>query len=243
MQKPPFENNQIYHIYNRGVEKRPVFLEKNNYLRFSGNLFDFNNTVSVLPSNVRFMLRKPATANTDNLIHCLEVQLLNSVMKRKPLVEILAFCLLPNHFHLLLRQLTDGGIVKFMQKLGTGYTNYFNQKYDRVGSLFQGRFKATLIQKESHFLYMPYYIHLNPLDLIEPQWREGKINNVSKAIKFLENYRWSSFQDYIGKLNFPLVTQRNFLLKSFGKKTEYKRATMQWLKKMNFDNIQDLTLE
>lgn len=243
MKKPPFENNQIYHIYNRGVEKRPVFLEKNNYLRFSGNLFDFNNTVSVLPSNVRFMLRKPATANTDNLIHCLEVQLLNSVMKRKPLVEILAFCLLPNHFHLLLRQLTDGGIVKFMQKLGTGYTNYFNQKYDRVGSLFQGRFKATLIQKESHFLYMPYYIHLNPLDLIESQWREGKINNVSKAIKFLENYRWSSFQDYIGKLNFPLVTQRNFLLKSFGKKTEYKRATMQWLKKMNFDNIQDLTLE
>ena len=127
-----------------------------------------------------------------------------------------------------------------MQKLGTGYTMYFNQKYERVGSLFQGRFKAVAVLKEKHLLYLPFYIHLNCLDLIEPDWRNGKIENFKKAINFLESYHWSSYLDYIGKKNFPSVTQRQFLLKCLGGEKEYEESTVEWLKEMNKEQLQEI---
>jgi putative transposase len=159
---------------------------------------------------------------------------------RKILVEILAFCLMPNHYHLLLRQKRENGIVNFMQKLGTGYTMYFNQKYNRVGGLLQGRFKAVIVNKEEYFIHLPYYIHLNPLDLIMSKWQEGRIKNFNKAIKFLENYRWSSYLDYIGKKNFPSVTQRGFLLEFFGGEKEYRKATKKWLKEIDLEKIGEI---
>lgn len=129
-----------------------------------------------------------------------------------------------------------------MQKLGTGYTNYFNKKYERVGSLFQGRFKAVLISEEAHFIHLPFYIHTNPIDLIygsstSIDWR--------KKVEFLENYRWSSFSDYIGKKNFPSITSREFLLEFFEGPKEYKKATIEWLKERgtNLENIKEVKLE
>ncbi len=130
-----------------------------------------------------------------------------------------------------------------MRKLGTGYTNYFNKKYNRAGSLFQGLFKAILVNRESHFIHLPFYIHVNPLDLIAPEWRKGEIKNIKKAINFLENYRWSSFLDYIGKNNFPSVTRREFLLEFFGGPEQYKKDILLWLKKRDVEEIKDLTLE
>jgi len=215
MKKPNFISGNIYHIYNRGVEKRDIFMEDLDYFRFIHDLFVFNNIDAVLP---------------------MEIQ----PPKRKLMVEILAFALMPNHFHLLIRQKEKEGIVKFMQKLGTGYTMYFNQKYERVGSLFQGRFKAVAVLKEKHLLYLPFYTHLNCLDLIEPDWRNGKIENFKKAIKFLESYRWSSYLDYIGKKNFPSVTQKQFLLKCFGGEKEYKKSTVEWLKEMNQEKLKEI---
>lgn len=145
------------------------------------------------------------------------------VPERKLLVDILAFCLMDNHFHLLLRQRKERGIVTFMQKLGTGYTNYFNKKYTRVGSLFQGRFKAVLLEKESHFLYLPFYIHANPLAVLAPSERA----NPEKALQFLASYRWSSYPDYIGKKNVPSVTSRDFLWKSLGGPAEHKKEMLR----------------
>ena len=130
-----------------------------------------------------------------------------------------------------------------MQKLGTGYAGYFNKKYDRVGGLFQGRFKAVLINQDSHFIHLPYYIHLNPLDLIN---YGGSTSIVwQKEMEFLENYRWSSFLDYIGKNNFPSVTQRDFLLEFFGGEKRYKEETIKWLKekKENSEKIKDIIIE
>ena len=241
MKKPKFTNGGIYHIYNRGVEKRDIFLIVQDYFRFINNLIEFNDTKSVLPSNVRYLIRNPKTITP----HCLEVQLLNNKSKRgkEPLIEILAFCLMPNHYHLLVRQLVDNGIVKFMQKIGTGYTNYFNQKNVRVGPLFQGRFKAVVIDKEEYFKYLPLYIHLNPFDLIAPEWREYKLNNPKRMLSFLEKYRWSSYLDYIGKSNFPLVTRREFLLEVSGGLKNFKKNTADFITALNLKEIQNLTLE
>ena len=150
---------------------------------------------------------------------------------------------MPNHYHLLVRQLTSNGIVRFMQKLGTGYTNYFNKKYERVGSLFQGKFKAVLLNEDSHFIHLPYYIHLNPLDLCAREWRNKRLENINYATNFLENYRWSSYLDYIGKKNFPSVTQRNFLMRFFKGPENYKVDTLKWLQEINLANISELTLE
>lgn len=231
MQKPSFVNDAIYHIYNRGVEKRNIFGDDKDRFRFVHDLFEFNDTKPAL--NLNYYFGKQS----------MEVEPQYTRKPRKLLVEILAFCLMPNHYHLLLRQKLENGIITFMQKLGTGYTMYFNQKYERVGSLFQGRFKAVLVNKDAHLLYLPHYIHLNPLDSAMPDWREKEIINHKKAMKFLENYRWSSFQDYIGIKNFPSVTQRDFILKLFGGRGSYKTAIKDYLGEFELETIRDLIIE
>ena len=150
---------------------------------------------------------------------------------------------MPNHFHLLLQPIGENSIPQFIQKLSTGYAMYFNKKHERVGSLFQGTYKSVRVVQEAHFTHLPYYIHLNPLDLITPEWREKEIKNYKRAMKFLENYRWSSFPDYIGKKNFPSVTQREFLQEFFGGPEQYKKDTIKWLKELDLSEINHLILE
>lgn len=226
-------NNTIYHVYNRGVDKRKVFLCDADYLRFIHDLFEFNDTEPALKLNY-YIGQKPSS----------EVGL--PKMERKPrklIVDILAFCLMPNHFHLMLRQNKENGITDFMHKLGTGYTNYFNKKYERSGALFQGKYKFVPIKEDGHFVHLPYYIHLNPLDLKFPEWKDKRIKDRKKAIKFLENYRWSSFLDYIGKKNFPSVTSREFLLDFFSGPGNYKKETLQWLEEIKLGEVEGITLE
>ncbi len=229
----------IYHLYNRGVEKRKIFLNEEDYFRFVHNLFEFNDeapaeniyykTLSLKSYEVGLRKVKPKAKREP----------------RKLLVELMAFCLMPNHFHLMARQLKDNGISEFMRKLGGGYTNYFNLKNHRSGALMQGKYKFVLVKNEEHFIHLPYYIHLNPLDMAVPKWREGKMENCREATKFLERYRWSSFLDYIGKKNFPSVTQRDFLNDFFGGSKGYKSSMEQWLKnlRLNPDEAKDLFLE
>lgn len=237
MKRPQFVINETYHIYNRGVEKRKVFLDNQDRFRFIHDLFEFNDKNPVLNVNYYFNAKSMEV----------EPQYLKRKEPRKLLVEILAFSLMPNHYHLLLRQKKDNGIVKFMQKLGTGYTMYFNQKYERVGSLFQGRFKAIHVSKEEYLEYLAYYIHFNSLDLVETEWRKGKIKNYQKAIKSLNSYRWSSHLDYVSKKNFPSLTQREFLLDILGGKKNYKDNIRKWLKEIakrkDIEEFKTLTLE
>ncbi|MBL7081387.1 MAG: transposase [Candidatus Omnitrophica bacterium] len=234
MRRVKFVNDEIYHVYNRGVEKREIFLNNQNYFRFIHDLFEFNDE-SPAP-NMDYYYEKTQS---------LEVRL-PKIERRKPrklLVEILAFCLMPNHFHLLLRQKRERGITEFMRKLGTGYTNYFNKKYKRVGALFQGKFKAVIVKKESHFLYLPYYIHLNPLELIDSDWKNGRIKDLSKLVEFLESYRWSSHLDYIGKKNFPSLTQREFLLEIFRGSEAYRKGIIRCLSDTGLEKIEEVILE
>lgn len=229
MNRPKFCNNQIYHIYNRGVDKRNIFIDDKDYLRFIHDLFEFNDTKPA----VNFYYKQSYEIRSRN----------NNKEPRELLVKILAFCLMPNHYHLMIEQLEEGGISEFCRKLGIGYAMYFNQKYQREGSLFQGRFKAVLINQEPHFIHLPYYIHLNPLDLIEPEWRKRKIKNYKNTLKFLKTYRWSSYLDYIGVKNFPSVTQREFLLNFFNGTEEYKKSTMEWLKELDIEKMQEITID
>jgi len=235
MKKPQFTEDKIYHIYNRGVEKRDIFMEDADYFRFIHDLFEFNDKKPVLNTNYYF---DPQTMKVESRYLKTNAKEKES---RKLLVEILLFALMKNHFHLLLKQKAENGIVKFMQKLGTGYTMHFNKKYERVGCLLQGRFKAVEIEEHAHFLHIPHYIHTNPLELSNYR---GSTSIVEK-MRFLENYRWSSFPDYIGKKNYPSVTQREFLLDFFGGEKKYKKETIEWLKekKNNLNQIKDVILE
>ncbi|OHA00359.1 MAG: hypothetical protein A3C07_04305 [Candidatus Sungbacteria bacterium RIFCSPHIGHO2_02_FULL_47_11] len=228
--KTLFTEEGIYHICNRAIDGRTIFLNDKEYFRAIHDLYEFNDENPA--DNIYY--RTPSLKSYDTPCH---------KIKKDPLIEILAFVLMPNHYHLLIRQLKDGGIVKFMHKFGMGYAKFFNEKYQRVGALFQGPFKAILVERQAHFTHLPFYIHANPLDLKFPTWREQKLKNPKKAMEFLENYRWSSFPDYIGKKNFPSVTQREFLTDVCGPPKAYKKATLELLQEMDLAIIQNVALE
>ncbi|NCO44468.1 hypothetical protein GW888_00105 [Candidatus Wolfebacteria bacterium] len=221
---------EIYHIYNRGIEQRNIFLDDDDRLRFIHDLFEFNDENPTINLAYHFGQKQSKEVGLPKIER----------VPRKLLIDLLIFCLMPNHFHLMIKQQKEGGITAFMRKLGTGYTNYFNKKYNRVGHLLQGKYKIVHANQESHFIHLPYYIHLNPLDADFPEWRERKIKNYKKAMKFIENYRWSSFQDYIGIKNFPSVTQREFLLKFFEGPAQYKKDVANWLKNIDPEEIKSL---
>ncbi len=205
--------------------------------RFIHDLFEFNDQQPVL--NVGYHLTRHRQQSIEIPFQYVGIDR----TPRKLLVELLCFCLMPNHFHLMVRQITDGGITQFMRKLGVGYTNYFNEKYKRVGPLFQGTYKFTVIKSSAHFIHLPHYIHLNPLDLTMPSWREKELKDYKRALSFLEKYRWSSHLDYIGIKNFPSVTQREFLLEFFDGSVGYKNDIKKWLQEISLEPLKNITLE
>jgi len=225
----------LYHVLSRGVDKRKIFDSDQDYLRFIHNLFVFNDQQ---PINGRYLFKKLPIYDIARRNFAIKERL-----PRKLLVKIHCFCLMPNHYHLLLSPLIDGGISLFMKRVNMGYAKYFNQKYQRQGTLFQGRFKSILITQEAHFIHLPYYIHLNPLDINFGEWRERCLTDCKKATKFLDSYRWSSHLDYLSKNNFPSVTQRDFLDSFFGGPKNYKEAINQWLENLDLKSISTVSLE
>jgi putative transposase len=139
---------------------------------------------------------------------------------------------MPNHIHLLVRQLKEGGISKFIQKIASGYAAYFKKKYGikLKGHFFQDRFEAVHIKTDEQLKVVFVYIHTNPISLIEPKWKEEGIKEPGRVIKFLENYKWSSYSDYIGKKTFPSVTEREVILKVMGGVEGCKEWVEGWIK-------------
>jgi putative transposase len=193
---------EFWHLIGRGVEKRNIVLDDSDRVRFIHDLYVFND------------------ANpTPNFI---VLDRHDNTRKRKRLVDINAFCLMKNHYHLLVSERIEGGISLFMQKLNMGYTKYFNERYNRSGALWQGKYRKVLIERDAHFLYIPFYIHLNPLDYVAPEWREGKVKNVRKALESLLEYRWSSHLDYLGERNFQSVIRTDILRPILGTRKNYE---------------------
>ncbi len=218
----------LLHALNRGVEKRKIFLDDNDHLRFVHNLDEFNNEENT--ENNIFKLKRKDT----NVLYA------EMAIPKKRLVEIHAFCLMPNHYHLLLTPNIEGGVPLFMKKVNGGYSKYFNLKYERKGTLFEGRYKSITIEEESHGIHLPYYIHANPLDLSQPQWRKKKIEDPEAAMRFLESYRWSSHNDYLGKETFPRVLHKDLIEEILGQPKEYQRSIKNWLSQMSSDSRDNL---
>lgn len=192
------------HLMGRGVEKRDIVMGDSDRLRFIHNLYAFNDSNPV--ENYGLPARREER------------------QKRSLLVHIHAFCLMKNHYHLLVSEAIENGISLFMKKLNMGYTKYFNERYERSGALWQGKYRKVLITRDGHFLYIPFYIHLNPLDYTMPEWREGGVRNVREALRHLETYRWSSHLDCLGIRNFPSITRRNELQELLGTRAAYEKT-------------------
>lgn len=161
-----FANNEFYHVFNRGVEKRTTYIDKRDYLRFieTMNYYRFK-----FPPT-RFSFRNRPILSQKPTSHSL-------------LVEVVCFCLMPNHFHILLKQVEENGVRTFLSKLTNSYTKYFNTKRKRIGPLFQGSFKAVRIENDEQLLHISRYIHLNPL--------------IDYLTRDLKNYPYSSYPEFL----------------------------------------------
>ncbi len=219
---------KLFHVVSRGVDRRKIFLDKSDYYRFIHDLFEFNDLAPAL--NIHYSFGKIMKSSD------LRGRYLGEKREpRKLLVRVHAFCLMPNHYHLLLSPVAENGITSFMRKLNAGYAKYFNEKNEREGTLFQGRFKSVPIATQAHLNHILYYIHCNALDLFAPEWRNRERKKSPKGLmQLLDSYRWSSHGDYMGVKNFPSVTQRHFFLEYFEGSTGYSNSMEDWLKDFDF---------
>ncbi len=206
-------NNELYHVFNRGTDKRSIFLDKKNYERFIVNLILFNTQRQPISNLSRYNIKSACKKIPDD-----------------PLVKIHAFCLLPNHFHLLLEPLIENGIARLMHKNEMGYSHYFNKINSRNGNLFQGSYKIFHVNNDTYRLYLPLYIHLNSLELLssEKYWKEKGVKNKKDAINFLRNYPWSSLREYLNTDQMPFVS-RDFIDEIYKDKNELETALKDWL--------------
>ncbi len=206
-----FSVGEYYHVYNRGTEKRAIFLDRFDRARFLILLYICNNRDSILSREI--IEDRPFETE-----------------RGKPLVDIGAYCLMGNHFHLLLHEKVENGISTFMQKLSTAYAMYFNRKRERTGGLFEGKFKAKHSADDDYLRYLFAYIHLNPVEHIEPTWKERGIKNMKRVETYLANYVHSSYPDYIGvQRSEGVILNRNAFPDYFSKKNSFRSFAESWL--------------
>lgn len=155
----------------------------------------------------------------------------NTKRPEDQLVDILCWCLMPNHYHNLVQEKINGGVSSFSKKLSGGYTQYFNLKNERNGVLFQGRSKIILIKRDEHFMHLPFYILSNPVKLVEPNWKEEGIKDIKKVIEFVENYKWSSYPSIIGKENrYSFIINKKLFFELFNtNEKKFRQEFINWL--------------
>lgn len=185
--KVPFVVGEIYHAYTRGVDKRPVCLNRVDFERLQLLLYLCNSKKSVTVRNLFQRYQGEPLVN-----------IFTHEDRDETLVDILAYALMPNHFHLLLKEKTDGGISAFMLKLMTAYSMFFNTKYERSGPLFTRPFRSRHVDTDPYLRWVMSYILLNPLELHQPGWKESSLHDLTAAKKFLQTYTFCSFQDSLG---------------------------------------------
>lgn len=211
-----FETGHIYHIYNRGVEKRMIFQDSSDYDRFL-RTFDYYRFADQSIS-LSLVPKQTDVNESSNIRH------------GSPLVKFLAYCLMPNHFHFVVQQEKDGGISKFLKELSNSYTRSFNTRWERVGPLFQGSFKAVRVASDEQLIHLIRYIHLNP--------------GVARLTDSCETYPWSSYREYLNPLLNSLC-EKDLILTQFSSLEEFKKfntnhldyiGTLEVIRKLVFEN-------
>lgn len=214
--KNTFAIGEYYHIYNRGTDKRVIFQDEHDYNRFVALLYVANSTDSVDISKHFSEGRSSAE--------------LLSTPQNETLVDIGAYCLMPNHFHLLLYEKKEGGISLFMKKLATAYSMYFNKKNERSGALFEGRFKERHADTDEYLKYLFSYIHLNPIKIIDPKWKEEGVTDRITAKKYLKDYSYSSYLDYVSKRRKEtVILNKEAFPDYFSELGEFEQCIDEWL--------------
>jgi len=179
MKKPTFVNGDYYHLYNHAIADKNIFDDPRDHIRFLSLLKEFN-------TNNHIELRRLKSNYKYNLVaHDFS----------QPYVKIIAYCLMSNHFHLIIEQLTDGGITNFMQKIGTGYTMYYNTRYESRGHIFSNSFLANHIQTDDQLLYTTTYVHMNPVKKNKNVLYDLKVDK--EKLERLISYPWSSLPQYL----------------------------------------------
>jgi len=217
MRKDSFEVGDYIHVYNRGNRKMDIVKDEIDHWRFLANLRYFNDE-----KPGEFIMRSIINEKSRNKDHNLlngawrsnlhEFEWPKSIAAQKPIVKIVAYCLMPNHYHLLLQEIIDGGVTAYMRKLGTGFTYYINVKYGEVGKLFQGSYKARLITDENYLQYVDAYIQvLNPFELLA---NGLPLNNFDEAFKMVIDSPLSSLGESLGIRDFH-ITDRKSINKEF----------------------------
>ena len=227
IRKIPFVKDEYYHIYNRGNSKQRIFLDESDYKHFLKLLYVCNSK-----SNFKFR---------DNIVN-LKINAFDFERGIR-IVSIGAWVLMPNHFHLYITinpHMSDmwgrgkenkNEISEFMRKLLTAYVKYFNSKYNRTGSLFEGSFKSVYIEKDNQAKYLFSYIHLNPIKLIQKEWKIEGVKDIQQSLAFVNKYKWSSYLDYKGT-NRPENKILNFedFPKYFSDIKNFEKEIIEWLK-------------
>jgi len=228
-----FQNTteRAYHLLQKGANNSRIFFDNSDYLRFVYDLFVFNNQKKLKSVGYYFFKDFNKISLSDNYLFEKSI---------KPLVNILAFVVMPTHFHLILKATKKRNISLFMQKLCAGYALYFNKKYKRNGVVFNGRYKVVLLKNKFYLSNLLHYVHAKPLHL-----KSFCKSNYKNSFDFLKNYRWSSYIDYCGWNNFPKVIKKEFLFDFFNGPENYKKKFEVWVNNLNlsFDQIAHLTLE
>ncbi|MCR4325479.1 MAG: transposase [Patescibacteria group bacterium] len=192
--REPFSIDEWYHCYNRGIDKRQVFQDERDSDRFLMALYLANGSRPVK----LFEIEKPA---------------LTRVLTRdrgNQIVAIGAYSLMPNHFHLLLKEVVEGGISAFMRRLGIAYTMYFNARHERTGNLFTKPFRSKHIATDDYFQQVLHYIHCNPAELYEPDWKSGRVRNMSELESRLITYPYSSLKSYARGIPDAILSRDGF---------------------------------
>ena len=210
IRKVSFSINEYYHLYNRGNSKQKIFLDKEDYNHFVKLLYLCNSTRSITFRDIS--------------INSYDFD------REETLVSIGVYCLIPNHFHILVREKTENGISKFMQKISTAYSMYFNKKYKRTGGLFEGKFKSQHIDTDKYLKYIYSYIHLNPIKLIDSKWKDNGVKNIKPAMGYLNKYQYSSYLDYIQEERLRLkILDKKAFPQYFTSRGIFEGEIFEWL--------------
>ncbi|KKS96442.1 MAG: hypothetical protein UV73_C0010G0027 [Candidatus Gottesmanbacteria bacterium GW2011_GWA2_43_14] len=211
-------SGEIYHIYNRGIERRTIFSNKREYQRALDtiNYYRFSN----LPVRLSHFFGMKNNRRKEIIDNFKETE-----------VTIIAYCLMPNHFHLMLKQEKENGISKFIANICNSYSKYFNTKKTRSGPLFQGPFKAVRVETNEQLLHLSRYVHLNPVSSFLIKETE------------LDDYEWSSLPEYI-KFTDRKIVDPALVLNQFKNKEEYRLFVHNQIQyAQELEKVKHLTLE